>query len=68
MLNAIESIDDNGKLIIDISARPDDEPYARIAITDTGCGIPESEVHRIFDRYQTTKESGTGLGLASVVP
>jgi two-component system, cell cycle sensor histidine kinase and response regulator CckA len=39
--------------------------YVRIAITDTGVGIPELLMDKIFDPYFTTKESGSGLGLAT---
>jgi signal transduction histidine kinase len=37
-----------------------------IAISDTGEGIPEERLQRIFEPYYTTKESGTGLGLTIV--
>jgi signal transduction histidine kinase len=40
--------------------------YCRIAVTDTGVGIPETEIDSIFDPYFTTKKGGTGLGLAIV--
>jgi len=39
--------------------------YVRITIVDEGCGIPEEIQARIFDPYFSTKESGSGLGLAS---
>lgn len=39
--------------------------YIRIACTDEGCGITDSDLRKIFDPYFTTKVSGTGLGLAS---
>lgn len=40
--------------------------YVRIAVADTGTGIPEEHLARIFDPYFTTKQQGSGLGLASV--
>lgn len=40
--------------------------YVRISIEDTGGGIPDEQIHRIFDPYFTTKEKGSGLGLATV--
>ena len=39
--------------------------YIRVAIRDEGVGIPENYLKRIFDPYFTTKEKGTGLGLAT---
>jgi two-component system NtrC family sensor kinase len=35
-----------------------------IAISDTGSGISDEEIHKIYDPFFTTKDSGTGLGLA----
>jgi PAS domain S-box-containing protein len=40
-------------------------PYVRISIRDTGTGIPGEHVARIFDPYFTTKQQGSGLGLAT---
>jgi nitrogen fixation/metabolism regulation signal transduction histidine kinase len=40
--------------------------YCRIAVSDTGTGIPEQDRERVFDPYFTTKKEGTGLGLAIV--
>jgi len=34
------------------------------SVTDTGCGIPEADVQRIFDPFFTRKRGGTGLGLS----
>ncbi|WP_428265430.1 sensor histidine kinase [Haliangium sp.] len=35
-----------------------------VTVTDSGPGVPEAEVKRIFEPFVTTKVSGTGLGLA----
>ena len=42
--------------------------YIRIRVTDTGCGIAEDQLDRIFEPFYSTKEvgAGTGLGLSTV--
>ena len=42
--------------------------HARIAIRDSGCGIPADVADKIFDPFFTTKTKGrgTGLGLATI--
>ena len=59
--NACQAMMDNGKLIIStkVSGR-----FVDVEIGDSGCGIPEKEVKKIFDPLFTTKPSGTGIGLA----
>ena len=48
-----------------------DEPwpgeYVYVAVTDSGCGIEQEELSRIFDPFYSTKFTGRGLGLAVVV-
>ena len=39
--------------------------YVRMSITDTGIGIPEENLGSIFDPYFSTKQRGSGLGLAT---
>ncbi len=65
--NAMHAMPDGGVL----SVRADLVKKAhlsicRIAVSDTGKGIPEKDMDRIFDPYFTTKKDGTGLGLAIV--
>ncbi|MBI9092531.1 MAG: response regulator [Desulfobacterium sp.] len=42
--------------------------YLKLSVTDTGCGIDQENIERIFEPYFTTKAvgEGTGLGLAMV--
>ncbi|MCP4653427.1 MAG: PAS domain S-box protein [Candidatus Omnitrophica bacterium] len=40
--------------------------YIEITISDHGMGVPEEHMKRIFDPYFTTKQKGSGLGLAVV--
>ena len=40
-------------------------PYVRVSIADQGIGIPKEHLSRIFDPYFSTKQRGSGLGLAT---
>lgn len=59
--NAIEAIDNNGKVIINCSSKKDN--FAQVVICDNGCGIPEEQKDKIFEQGYTTKITGNGLGL-----
>lgn len=63
LLNAAHAITPPGK--IGITTRSEGDSL-EIAVSDTGCGIPEENIGKIFDPFYTTKDStkGTGLGLA----
>jgi PAS domain S-box-containing protein len=39
--------------------------YVRVSVTDQGIGIPQAHLSKIFDPYFTTKQKGSGLGLAT---
>jgi PAS domain S-box-containing protein len=59
--NAIQAMPEGGKLTIE--ARKDDK-FLEVAISDTGNGIPEEVIGKIFDPLFTTRAKGIGLGLA----
>ena len=67
--NAIKFTEE-GSITVHVEADPDTLRAARIDVIDTGIGIPEDRMERIFEAFQqadnTTarKYGGTGLGLA----
>jgi two-component system, sporulation sensor kinase D len=40
------------------------DSWTKISISDTGIGISDNEVEKIFHPFFTSKETGSGLGLA----
>ncbi|OGW79556.1 MAG: hypothetical protein A3G33_07095 [Omnitrophica bacterium RIFCSPLOWO2_12_FULL_44_17] len=58
--NSIQAMVRGGKLNIQTGLK---DKLCFIQIQDTGVGIPESKLPKIFDAYFTTKEEGSGLGL-----
>ncbi len=62
ILNGCQSMPEGGLLIV--STALNEDHHARIIISDSGIGIPEDARDRIFNLYYTTKQGGTGIGLA----
>lgn len=60
-LNGIQAMEEGGRLIV--STRCSHEEIL-IEVSDTGCGISPDLVDKVFEPYFTTKQDGTGLGLA----
>jgi PAS domain S-box-containing protein len=69
--NAVKFTED-GTVVIDASRQDDrtGRPWLRLAVTDTGIGIPPDQIKAIFEKFTqgdpstTRKFGGTGLGLA----
>jgi two-component system cell cycle sensor histidine kinase/response regulator CckA len=74
VLNADQSMPQGGRIEIMVDNVPPDRErpavlgegdFVLIAVRDSGPGIPEKSRERLFDPYFTTREGGTGLGLAT---
>ncbi len=59
--NAIQAMNGKGELKIDTGV---EDSLVWTRFTDTGCGIPEENLEKIFEPLFTTKPKGIGLGLA----
>ena len=73
LVNAQQAIEGKGNITVQtrlVAAGPNagstDAPMVEVVVTDTGCGIPQANLQRIFDPFFTSKEvgKGTGLGLS----
>lgn len=67
ILNAIDAMDGMPVKILTVSSCITNGPMGQIRIQDTGCGIPQSNINKIFNTGFTDKHAkGTGLGLSVV--
>jgi two-component system, NtrC family, sensor kinase len=62
ILNAGEAMEGNGKLTVTTDHKPESDRIT-ITLSDTGPGVPEDELSRVFEPFYTTKEEGKGTGL-----
>jgi signal transduction histidine kinase len=62
--NSFAAMNDGGRLAITV--RRADAEFISATVSDTGCGIPEPDLKRIFEPFFSTKagKGGTGLGLS----
>jgi two-component system NtrC family sensor kinase len=62
MVNALQAMPEGGTLTVCIRMT-EDSKFMEIEITDTGCGIPQEHMSKLFDPFFSTKRTGEGTGL-----
>lgn len=73
VINAMQSMPEGGRIAVSAANLTGPEEgmrvgagrYVLLRVTDTGEGIPEDVLDRVFDPYFTTKDQGSGLGLTT---
>jgi signal transduction histidine kinase len=74
VLNAVQHAGPSGSVRIEIGQSKNDavpssvqlDSAIRLSVRDSGPGIPQEDIPRVFDPFFTTRQGGTGLGLAMV--
>lgn len=64
IFNAVQAMPEGGKLTV--TTQSHGSGFVKAVFEDTGAGIPEDSLEKIFNPFYTTKEEGTGLGLPIV--
>ena len=67
--NALKYTDAKGSVIVSTTLKKHDDKVVEVSVSDTGCGIHEKNLYKIFDKFkrvESGKETvrGTGLGLS----
>ena len=77
ILNGIQAMPEGGRLLVktarlsspktsEVSGKPPRSGWVAVSFADTGVGIPEENLEKLFEPLFTTKAKGVGLGLALV--
>ncbi len=62
--NALQAMSDSPRRELQISSAPDEQGLVRVSVIDTGAGIADDMVPRLFQAFETNREEGMGLGLS----
>jgi two-component system, NtrC family, sensor kinase len=63
LVNGVEALEGHGRLTVSL-VHSTDEGWITVTIEDTGIGMNDETLSRVFDMFFTTKPKGTGLGMA----
>ena len=66
LVNGIDAMNSTPELErrLHVATRSYDDDYVEVAIRDSGVGVPQDQLPRIFDSFFTTKPEGMGIGLS----
>ncbi len=64
IINSIEAMPRGGTIAISSSMAADN--FITVIVSDSGIGIPEDKVHKVYNPFYTTKKQGFGLGLSLI--
>jgi signal transduction histidine kinase len=70
LINAVEACQRGGEITVRVGRAPraagdeGEQDEVLVSVRDTGCGMPQDRLERIWEPYVTYKQGGTGLGLA----
>jgi PAS domain S-box-containing protein len=65
MMNSIDAMKDvDRRRELDIRSQRGEDDQVVVSVSDTGVGLPQEQVDRIFNAFFTTKSHGTGMGLS----
>lgn len=63
-MEAMVAADDSNGRSVNVQTRVRDAGDIEVAVIDTGCGVREENVDKLFTPFSTTKKSGMGMGLS----
>ena len=67
ILNAVDAMDGRTDKTLTVTVTPSQDPsFVEVNVEDTGCGILEELLNKIFEPYFTDKSHGNGLGLVVI--
>ncbi|MHC4542964.1 MAG: cache domain-containing protein [Planctomycetota bacterium] len=62
IVNALQSMPEGGELTVG-TRLSENRKFVEVEISDTGCGIPQEHLSKLFDPFFSTKSTGEGTGL-----
>ena len=64
--NAKDAMSEGGRMTVTVGRPEKYVDMAQVAVSDTGAGISQADLNKIYDPFFTTKEGGNGLGLSII--